>query len=119
MGIWLRGDTRKLDVACVWDTGLPIDLSGAKVWATFKTDYDEDDAEAPGFQLSTTSDGVAIVGDPADGRVLVTVADYYTANLPDTTFFYWDVQIKTADGQTGTPVRGTITFEADVTLATS
>lgn len=114
----MRGDTYAFGVVATYEaTGAPLDLTGAKVWATFKTDLADDDGVLPGFQLSTTSSGVSITAPATSGTIVVTVPPSATASLEDTTLFFWDVQVRLSDGVTKTVARGTLTFLADVTLA--
>src|SRR5215831_14192217 len=107
LGLKMRGDTVSFKVAAIWkETGLPMDLTGSTIWATFKVDLADGDIIAPSFQLSTASAGVAIVDDPTDGILEVTCAPENTHDLEDTTAFFWDVQVKLFGGPTKTVARG-------------
>jgi hypothetical protein len=115
LGTVMRGDTIPLPVWVAKDyEGLTIDLTGATIWATFKTSLDLDDDDPGAFQQSTLSTGVEII-EPLFGGYQVTIESNKTASLTDETAFFFDVQVRTAEGQTTTVKRGTITFAADVT----
>jgi hypothetical protein len=91
-----------------------IDLTGATVWFTAKISLDLDDGDPGTFQQSTLSTGVTII-DPVAGEYQVVIESNKTHLLDDATTFLWDVQVRTAAGNTTTVRRGVITFVADAT----
>lgn len=130
LGTHFRGETVVFLASLKWlDTGLPMDLTGATIWATFKDDITQNDAIPPGFQLSNLTTGVEIWGLPEDGVVRVRIADVQTASLTDTTQFQWDIKVRLPDDPftpTGPPdslakipAWGYITFVPSVTQAIS
>jgi len=130
LGTHFRGETVVFLATLRWiDTGFPVDLTGATVFATFKSDITDGDDVSPGFQLSNLTSGVEIWGLPEDGTVRVRVEDVRTASLPDTTQFTWDVKARlpddpftpsgSPDPMTKIPVWGYITFVPSVTQRTS
>lgn len=115
LGRVYRGDTIVLPLWIALDYyGEVIDLTGATVWFTAKTDLALADNDAGVLRYSTASTGVEI-GEPTDGEYQVTIAALDTVSLESVALYIWDVQVRTPDGTTITVARGTISFDEDVT----
>lgn len=101
-------------------TNQPFNLTGGKIYATFKTNVSQADAATGAFQYFWISGGSSsgiTVTTPANGRAVLTVADSDTATYEVTKYVY-DVQVTDALGQTYTPDDGSVTVLADVTRIT-
>lgn len=111
----IRGDDRTLTVTVVDDLGAAANLTGILgMWFTVKRHQTDTDLEAV-IQKSLGS-GVAVT-DAAGGIATVTLTAANTASA--TGLHFWDVQVKTAAGLITTLATGSVTFDEDVTLATS
>ncbi len=112
--IW-RGDTVTLPIWVAEDyDGNVIDLTGAALWFTAKLSAQLPDLGAGTFQQSTATSGVEII-DAVLGQYRITIEATKTASLTDSTAFFWDVQVRTADGRTITVKHGTVNVVADYT----
>ena len=121
LGAVFRGDSVQFPIWTATVRGIPvedggeiIDLTGATIWFTAKRSLDDDDDEAPGFQLSTVAGGVAII-DADTGQYQVTIDPGSTVGLTNPEVFTCDVQVRTATPLTLTILRGTLSIQLDVT----
>jgi len=119
LGTVKRGDTTDITCTIVKGDGSPFNLTGATVWATFKTDLSSLDLVPPGFQLSTLSSGIVVVGPATNGVVQITIDPNDTMGLTDDTTFSWDIQVRESAGRVTTVAEGVITFTLDVTQSIS
>lgn len=121
-----RGDTIILPIweardfyAYAPEPGTLLDLNGATLWFTAKTDLAHGDG-APQVIQHTTGDGGIVLIEPTLGLFQVTIDASKTQSLEDDTAFIYDVQVRTAlpAPRTVTVKRGTLTVIRDVTRAT-
>lgn len=105
-----RGDDREFTFTLTEDGG-PMDLTGADVRFTAKSNVSRDD-DAAAISKSTVA-GVAIDADPTTGICVVTVNAADTEDLGGTVLEY-DLQV-TRGGKTRTVARGRLTVNHDVT----
>ena len=95
--------------------GTAIDLTGAKVWFTIKSDPLDDDASAL-LAVNTADDPTKITIDtPLSGIFTMRFKAADTAGLEG--LFPYDIQIKLASGKLFTMARGQIEFLANLTRA--
>lgn len=121
-----RGDTAVIRVAVTRrdpDTGLvtAVNLTGAKMWFTAKRAFKDADAGAviQKGTTNTTLSGIEITN-AALGFAEVTVDPDDTVDLAaDTTWLYYDVQLKETDDRLSTVQSGPLVVSADVTRATT
>lgn len=119
LGRVYRGDTIVLPVWEARDqTGALLDLTGATVWFTAKTDLADADTDEPSIQRTTSNGGVVLVNAP-NGTYQVMIDPASTQQLPDDTAFTFDVQVRTALPATSTVRRGVLVVVRDVTQATA
>jgi len=117
LGHVYRGDTLTLPIwRATTREGTTIDLTGASLWFTAKTDLSAIDAEAPTIQVSTADGGIVVI-DADDGLYQVTLQPNHTQGLTGNAVFTFDVQVVTADPVTRTVRRGTLVVVCDVTRA--
>ncbi len=117
LGYVYRGDTLTLPIwRATTREGTTIDLTGASLWFTAKTDLSAIDAEAPTIQVSTADGGIVVI-DADDGLYQVTLQPNHTQGLTGNAVFTFDVQVVTADPVTRTVRRGTLVVVCDVTRA--
>ncbi len=103
----------------IYVTRSPFDLTGATVYATFKSNKGAaDDAGAPtAFQFSWiagTANGIT-VATPANGKAVLTVTDTVSATFTADTTYYYDVQVTDTSGATVTVDSGTVKVTQDIT----
>jgi len=107
----VRGDTYRERFVVTDLLGVPIDLTGAKLYYTIKTNYEQPD---PGvLQLTSPTSGITIVDAP-NGVAELTITASQTDVLQPMSYLY-DMQIKLQDGTIATLVSGTLTVLPDVT----
>lgn len=111
-----RGDTIDLEVA-VTRNDAAVDLTGADCWFTAKRRLSDADADA--LIQKTLGSGITVIGNAADGNLLVTIDPEDTDSLTRQTVLYCDVQLLEADGRVTTVASGTLTVELDVTRSTA
>ena len=117
LGHVYRGDTLTLPIWRATDRqGNTIDLTGASLWFTAKTDLSDIDAEAPTIQVSTADGGIVVI-DADDGLYQVTLQPNHTQGLTGNAVFTFDVQVVTSDPVTRTVRWGTLVVVCDVTRA--
>jgi hypothetical protein len=117
LGYVYRGDTLTLPLWRATDRqGNTIDLTGASLWFTAKTNLSESDLEAPTIQVSTADGGVVVL-DADDGLYQVTLQPKETRGLTGDTVFTFDVQVVTIHGVTRTVRWGSLVVVRDVTRA--
>lgn len=113
-----RGDNYSLQVTVLDEGGSPIDLTGASITFSVKTDVD---AGSYSFQC-TTAGGDVVPVTPASGIFRVDVAPADTQSL-DPGDYVWDAQITLSGGEVytvprkdnGDPEVGVFTIVAEVT----
>jgi len=117
LGHVYRGDTLTLPIwRATTREGTTIDLTGASLWFTAKTDLSAIDAEAPTIQVSTADGGIVVI-DADDGLYQVTLQPNETLGLTGDAVFTFDVQVVTPTPVTRTVRRGTLAVVCDVTRA--
>jgi len=116
-----RGDTTVLEFT-VTRSGVPVNLTGLKIWFTVKTDRSVADASATIRKgtAATGMSGITLPGAGTDGRYWVQIDPADTSSLADgTQWFYYDTQIREADARVTTVETGRFAVTTDVTKATS
>lgn len=111
-----RGDTIDLEVPILRDD-VAVDLTGADIWFTAKRRLTDADADA--VAQKSIGSGIVVVGDAADGTVLVTLDPADTDSLTKQTVLTCDIQLVEADGRVTTVASGTLTVELDATRSTA
>ena len=128
--VLIRGDTNKVNVyvrrqVFDADTGEPvrgpdskftytaIDLTGATL--TFTARDKRTDTLA--FQATSGGGQIAVVGDPTDGKALLTIAPSVTESFSTPTFLKYDLELVVADTEKTTLVRGDLVISQDQTYA--
>lgn len=121
----LRGDSFSVSL-----TGLGNITARTKLWFTAKRRTGQTDAqaeiqiiEATGLAViagsaAAAGNGSLAVTNAATGAVTLALSAVETAKMPPGDMLAWDIQMATAAGVTTLAV-GTLTFSADVTLATT
>ena len=110
-----RGDTFRLQLQVIDDLNVNVDLTGAKVWATFKRSVTDVDGYALAT-LSTTVGGVTIVSPATSGQVQIVLPASATVGLADDmTKVIYDVQVRLSDGTVGTVDMALLEVWPDVT----
>lgn len=113
-----RGDTFVLD-AQVKKDGVPVNITGWKVWFTAKRTYVEPDNVAVMRHDSDALGGVTIT-DAVNGKVRVVTSPNATAGFPDGPVkLVYDLQTKDLANNIFTVETGTLTVLPDVTRATT
>lgn len=113
----IRGDTLLLDVQ-VKKNGVPVDITGWKVWFTVKRNFPDADNNAVYQANSTDGSGDVTITSSTQGKVTVRMPALKTFAFPDgMTKLIYDVQTKDASGVTATVDVGTVTVSPDVTRA--
>lgn len=119
LGSVYRGDTVFLPP---WEArdqrGVLLDLTGATIWFTAKTDLALADTDPPTIRRSTAVGGVTIIN-PVLGTYQITVDPLSTQGLLDDTVFVFDIQVRTPEPVTATVKRGIMTVVRDVTRTPS
>jgi hypothetical protein len=128
--VLIRGDTNKVNIYVrrqVFDpetgkpiigtdgkfTYTPIDLTGASLTFTARTKG----TDVLAFQLTSGGGQIAIVGDPADGKALLTIAPDVTESYTTPTWLKFDVELVEADSTKTTLVRDDLVISQDQTHA--
>lgn len=104
-----RGDTHTLHLA-ITSAGQPFDLTDCIVSFTAKTDLSQTDAQA---QIAKTIDTYVA---PESGELDIELTSDDTDTAGD---YYYDVQIRYADGSLTSSRRGRLVIEQDVTFRIS
>ncbi|RLC49287.1 MAG: hypothetical protein DRH57_00260 [Candidatus Cloacimonadota bacterium] len=104
-----RGDTQIYELTITDENGNPVDITGATVWFTLKTDKSLPDNEAVIQKVVT--DHV----DPANGKTKVVLTADETANLVPNTYYFYDFQIKFQNGDVFTLIADKVKILEDVT----
>lgn len=112
-----RGDDQDFSITVVDANGQPVNLTGMKVWATFKYHINDLDS-ALAIQKTTNTSTITIAGSN-NNVASFTIANADTASFSDTTVLYYDVQIKDGASKIHTIDSGTLTVNDDVTRATT
>lgn len=124
----IRGDTNKVNIYVrrqVFDpdtgtpiigndgkfTYTPIDLTGATLTFTARNKS----TDALSFQLTSGGGQIALVGDPTDGKALMTIAPDVTESYTTPTWLKYDVELVEADTTKTTLVRGDLVISQDQT----
>lgn len=111
----VQGDTAVLRITILDAAGSPFDLTDVDdIIFTIKRSTQDSDAAAV-FQGTKTGADIVIVGTDVEGIVDVTVPAEKTEPMRMGKPYYWDVQIRDADGKTFTPCLGTIFVETELT----
>ena len=108
----VRGDTIPFNLTITDTDDLPVNITGFTLFFTVKEDIADDDANAV-VSISQTSHT-----DPANGLTSLVVPSA-TTELLSAGEYYWDLQIKYADGSIQSSYPGVLTVVADVTQRTS
>lgn len=111
-----RGDTQTftLTLSNLSSSG----LTGFSFWFTAKNNIDDLDAAAVIQKLTAAFTVVTVGSATIPGVATFTILPTDTASLTDYTVLEFDIQVKDASGNIFTPVRGSLTVNADVTRAT-
>ena len=109
-----RGDGRDYEVAITDEDDVAVDITGAKLWFTLKSDYDDIDADAE-FQLSSAVASEIALTDPVNGIAEIYISNDNTKDLLGQTY-YFDVQLVELGEQPRTVIRGSMKIKPDVTL---
>ena len=104
----VRGDTDSFTVSLVDASAVAIDLTGSTVVLTVDPSNEPGDALANLFTLTG-----ALSGTPTDGVVTFTLTALDADQVPET--YFYDVEWTNAGGVIKTVLRGTFTFEQDIT----
>lgn len=113
-----RGDDRTLRVMVKDRWGGPFPWAGTSIWFTAKRSLSAPDSLAAIFKSSETTP-VSDFDMTTDGVALASINKEDTTSLPNRTeTYFYDVQVKRADGKIETVDEGTITITAEVTHAT-
>lgn len=114
-----RGDTTPFNVNVVGSNLAPEDLTDSKIWFTVKAQYADPDIDAI-IALNSEDDPtqVFIVDDPLNGHAQIVINPTDTDDITRRTVYYYDVQLKTADGKITTVVSGKLTVNMDATIVT-
>jgi hypothetical protein len=124
LGYVYRGDTLVLPIwVAQTQRGEPLNLTGATVWFTAKTDLALADNAPTSIQCSNLLGGLQIL-DSDDGMYQVVVPPQATQNLADDTVYVFDAQARTSPPSPATPEthtikRGFFVVVRDVTRASS
>lgn len=106
-------------------TAVPAGDSLVKAWLTVKKSESHADADAIFQKAITTSYSLGQGHITDNGAGDTSAAIFFeltaanTALLRGDVDYYFDIQVKTANGAINTPEKGTITFRAQVTQTTS
>lgn len=111
----IQGDTYVESWALLDQSGVAVDLTGAKLYFTVKTAYA--DADPGVLQLTSPSSGITI-DSAAGGLATLTITSTQSGALTVGTYKY-DVQLKDSAGTIKTLVSGTLTVDAQVTITTA
>ncbi len=116
------GETVPIDIVCEKEDGTRVDLTGATIWATLKTDPSTQVDAAAAVQIETLHEASQFsVRSPAtNGEFTVTFSAANTGGLTAGTIYYIDVKVKDASGNMYYAVpKQPIQFDNWVTRATS
>ncbi len=111
----VRGDGRDYAIVVKDEDRAIVDITGAKIWYTVKSSYDDIDADAK-FQLDTDTVTEIEITDAEAGEATIYIKNIHTANL-DIGSYYFDVQIKEVGREPRTLAIGILWVKADVTLS--
>lgn len=110
LGPFYRGDTCEWKIEFADEDDVPLNITGWRIYLTFKEDRDSADFDAT-LQLMYTMQAGA---DATAGRAYLHVASKFTALL-DSSRYWWDIQIVKPDGVIQTIGSGTVSVKKDLT----
>ena len=111
-----RGRTNKINVY-VSENGAAYDLTGCSLYMTAKSEVTDADAAAI-FQLGTAG-GTIVVTSAINGQAQVVISPTHTATLPYAKkILYFDLMLKTSQGEYWTIASGTFAVKPNITRAT-
>jgi hypothetical protein len=111
LGPITEGDDEPFDLTIRGADGSPLDITGWTVFVTVKDDITDTDANAVISKDITTHD------EPENGKTSFKFTSAETADLDGEKEY--DVQVKDDNDDISTILRGTVTFEPDVTDRTA
>lgn len=104
-----RGDSLEFEMNFKDKNGVPINITGAKIYFTLKEQpTDPDDKAKIQIMQSTHSD-------PVNGYTIFEVPASYTKNLKPLQSYYYDFQIVFANGKVKTITSGKVKVLQDIT----
>jgi hypothetical protein len=111
---YIRGDTRVIQVNCVQSDGVtPLDLTGATVYFTLNSSNAPTDDSGDALQKTVTSHTAPILG-----QTSITILPADTTGLTPGDYYY-DVQVKDANGNISSLKQDIFRINADITRTTS
>jgi len=115
-----RGNNKRFNITIQDESGVPIDLTGAKLWFTVKRAVSDADGSAL-FQLTNDVNGGITVVNAEAGIAVALVQPSHTTSLPSakTSQLFYDWKLKTASGELTTRETGTILVTPAITLAST
>jgi hypothetical protein len=114
----VRGDTNVFDVTMVRQNAV-VDLTGAKMWFTAKSDQAADDTSAV-IKLNSVDNPtkVLLIGAPTIGKFQIQLDPTDTSPLTEDAYYY-DIQVKEGNGVVTTIASGVLHIVWDVTRSIS
>lgn len=109
------GDTTTIELS-LRSRGLPVDVTGGKLYFTLKAN--KSDLDGAALLAKESPAGITVVN-AASGDVEITLTAAETGALAKDTPLYWDVQYRTPDLEIFTVREGIIVFTQDVTQRTA
>lgn len=107
-----RGDTLDYTITVA---GVDLTAPNTHIWFTGKLNRSDPDGTAV-WQRTINNGGIIVTGPTT---AIATLDPLITANLPDGTIVYYDVQVRTPEGRVQTAFEGEIPFDVDITQATN
>lgn len=107
----IRGDDVSISVTFTDSNGDPVDITGATVFFTAKSDIHDADADAVISKEVTSHD------DAANGQTTISIADTDTDGLDG--IYKYDIQLKDSSGSISSSIAGDLEILLDVTQRTS
>ena len=115
----VRGSTPTFNIT-VKSGGIAVDLTGATVWLTMKTQKGDGDGAAL-LQISAIHPAIALSRvnwtNAAGGLYSISLKADDTAAFVDDIEVFYDFQVQTAGGSKHNPLKGKMFVEADITRA--
>ncbi len=101
------GESVPFEIVCEKTDGTRLDLTGATIWLTLKTDPDSQADAAAAVQIETLHEPTQFgIATPAtNGEFTVELSGTNTAGLTAGTIYYVDVKVKDAAGHFYYPVQ--------------
>ena len=109
-----RGDTKKWNLTFTDKAGAEIDITGSKIWVTFKTNKDDPD-DAALIQNTTIPSGAEAIA----GKCQVHLTPAETGALLPTIKYFYDFQFVDASGDVTTLMAGDLRCLQDITIKTA